>query len=1202
MLSVDVNNLENKVKPILRNGKKYLDDAKRYLNIASIPGDFTYASRLKRIPAEIFNIQTRIYSIEKWMDQSVNSFKNLENKNKNLVNSINASTKGMATSLKSAKIRQAGSGTVVDENAVNVKIANNIVNTTKNTVYNILSYKENNAISMKDVMKATSAQAVKSVANSMSKSMITGTYIAGGVESTIVDNVINAIDKVGCVVSDTIDLVKDGASKAWNWTKEKASDAWDWAKEGVSSVWNWAKDGISDAWDWTKSAVKKTIASVANVFIGVLKGLNSLVEAFTDIIAIVGTGVASIATGIYDGITYGISSITGDTDDWSSTTKGMWKGVMGYVAENQTENKFKNFYQNNKVGQWLDDNAIDLCKSDGLITNIASGLGYVSGIIALTVATGGLGGLGILSSAAVSAGYATAAGAGKYTAESWEKARDSSWEGIERMKDKGEISQEQYDSFVAIRGFSDEQWEAIKADFDSGNITEEMYNQMKQIREMPDDWRTLENGIKGIIYGAANGVWEGIQYYVGAKLAGTVINGASSMTNSAVRVSADTAFNALDTPYRTLVDALVHDKSLEQSWMEQGAWKSVLTSVGVGLIGSIGGETINLKTKKVNSNENIDVNIIDPEHGFQLNTNDLGDFFKAKLRQGFFTEEEMSKILNNINSKGFLDENTGKFLKGLFDDDSQIFVKTIHSKDLESIMQNGIYCNGNAASRMNNVNSTTRNISDIDLGNTVTDVTGTGLLGLVDKLKGANGFSQGGNAIDGAMIVKVPKGTSLEDMLKYNSELGVYSIDPKYNVGFIGCDSNGVLDSSRIIKQANSSMSGQVTSNIDVNTNTINFDEQIELANYHTMKGRFYGISVDSLDQIPKDLFDRIENPESVFFFVKGEKVSFVNAKYPNGLPGTINSRSELTIEQKIADAKYHTNKERIYELKVNSLDELPPNFLEEFDNPNALIINVNGKIYNYTNFHELNTSSSTIKKKNIENGEVNLNNEGNDMLENAIEQTGAKQTSVFKTITKEIPLSMVGIYNKIFKESLSKNISLKNKALKEGILHFTSENSVDAIISSGYVKKTGAMMSYGKPSSFFFAGTPSVGDVALNLDKIEKKMTAVRIKTTEDVLDNFRYRFKDDQALLWNGEFKFKDMGLQAEKAYFVLDKVNRKLQYKEVSKEIFDTFDENLLPVQGKMLSSLYSLKVGLDHQMDLIKANKARTVTSRVNELFN
>lgn len=747
MLSVDVNNLENRVKPILRNGKKYLDDAKRYLNITSIPNDFEYASRLRRIPTDITNIQATINSIEKWLEKSVESFKNLENKNKNLINSINASTKGMATSLRSAKIRQTGSGAVVDKNDVNVEIANRIVNTTKNTVFNVLSYKENNVINMKDIMKATSAQAAEAVANSMSNSVITGTYIAGGVESTIIDNVINAIDKVGCVVSDTIDLVKDGASKAWNWTKETASDVWDWAKDGVSSVWNWAKDGISDAWDWTKSAVKKTIASVANVFIGVLKGLNSLVEAFTDIIAVVGTGIASIFTGIFDLATD------------SSVTSDMWKGVMGYVTENQTENKFKNFYENKKAGQWLDKNAIDLCKSDGLITNIASGLGYVSGIIALTVATGGLGGLGILSSAAVSAGYATAAGAGKYTAESWEKSRDSSWEGIERMKDKGEISQEQYDSFVAIRGFSDEQWEAIKADFESGNITEEMYNQMKQIREMLDDWRTLENGVKGLIYGAANGVWEGIQFYVGSKLAGTVINGASSMTNSAVRVSADTAFNALDTPYRTLVDALVNDKSLEQSWMEQGAWKSVLTSVGVGLIGSIGGEA-----------------------------------FSSKFG-----------------------------------------------------------------------NSKVQNADEI------------------------------------------------------------------------------------------------------VNTNSIDLEEEIMKANMRINQNVEHVIHVDNLDSIPKEVFDSIQNPKGIVFSANGEKIDFMDAKsragYSNWGNTNINSSTQINIsmEEQISQAKYHTGRGEIYTIKANSLDELPPNVLEQFDNPNTLVIDVNGKIYNYANFHELNTGYSTI-------------------------------------------------------------------------------------------------------------------------------------------------------------------------------------------------------------------------------------------------
>ena len=112
---------------------------------------------------------------------------------------------------------------------------------------------------------------------------------------------------------------------------------------------------------------------------------------------------------------------------------------------------------------------------------------------------------------------------------------------------------------------------------------------MKQIREMPDDWTTLENGVKGTIYGAGNGLWEGLQWYAGGKLNDWAYNG-SKVATSAIRIGADTAFNALDTPYRTVLDSLINGKKLENSWEDHGGLKSLITSIGVGFIGSLGGE------------------------------------------------------------------------------------------------------------------------------------------------------------------------------------------------------------------------------------------------------------------------------------------------------------------------------------------------------------------------------------------------------------------------------------------------------------------------------------------------------------------------------------------------------------------------------------------------------------------------------------
>jgi hypothetical protein len=59
---------------------------------------------------------------------------------------------------------------------------------------------------------------------------------------------------------------------------------------------------------------------------------------------------------------------------------------------------------------------------------------------------------------------------------------------------------------------------------------------------------------------------------------------------------------------------------------------------------------------------------------------------------------------------------------------------------------------------------------------------------------------------------------------------------------------------------------------------------------------------------------------------------------------------------------------------------------------------------------------------------------------------------------------------------------------------------------------------------------------------KLSNKLEAVRIKPTEEVLDNFKYRNLNDEALMWDGDFNFKEMGLESEKVYVILENNNGK------------------------------------------------------------
>lgn len=238
----------------------------------------------------------------------------------------------------------------------------------------------------------------------------------------------------------------------------------------------------------------------------------TIVELVVDLVVIVVTAVLSIFTGIYDGISYLVAMANGTTDSWTSATGAMWSGVMGFVAEDWVGQAFDWFYADTPVGQWLDNNAGEWFKSNGVVCGVFKGIGEVIGIVVLSIVTFGAATPLCLAVTAAAVGFS------KYTGQAWAQMRDSSWEGIERMKENGEISEEQYNSMIMVRNLSDEDWAQVEEDYKNGIIGKDEYEAMKQIRDMPDDWTTAENLFKGMGYGAANGVWEGIQWYVGGYL------------------------------------------------------------------------------------------------------------------------------------------------------------------------------------------------------------------------------------------------------------------------------------------------------------------------------------------------------------------------------------------------------------------------------------------------------------------------------------------------------------------------------------------------------------------------------------------------------------------------------------------------------------------------------------------------------------
>ncbi len=693
-LKIDIDGINNKVIPPLNKAKTELESAANSLSAISYSPDyykFTNRSRVQSVlPQNIRNIKTDVNNINKWLSDISTRFKEADRKSNNSVNSLLGKLDKINLSNGIGKT----GGTIVGVAAQGMAIGQNNITTFAQKGFELAETIVNGVQDGINFVGAKISSAWDSFYNKIVKPGINFFEECKAKVSNFVTGAINEI-------SNGINKIKDGitsfAQKGWEklcGIAQSVGDAFNSVGAHISSAWN---SFCTDVWPNIWDGIQSFGASVANVVIGFVKGLCQFVESLVDVVVILGTAIGSIGTGIYDGISYLVSLSDGTSDEWQSATGAMWQWTMGFVAEDHVGDAFADFYKNNVVGQWLDEHAIDVCKSDGIVTNIASGFGYVAGIILLTIATLGIGtaisaGATTMSFATTSAAVATTAATGKYTQKAWGEARDSSWEGIERLYEKGEITEEEYNTLTAIRGMTDDQWAEIEKDYKDGKISEEEFEQIKQIREMPEDWKTFENGWKGLLYGVANGVWEGVQWYVGGKLAGWTIKGGSQLASSTIRVGTDTAFNALDTPFRTAIDTITSGKTWDQAWEEQGGWQSVLTDIGIGLIGSTGGEVfdgvkLNKASKVLEANQAFDS--LDETTAKKVKDALLDDHKAGKIDLSKITDNELNDAITKkiINATKQVDLNNN-ILKNYVDNIQDYSAKGISIE--EFLQKNGI--------------------------------------------------------------------------------------------------------------------------------------------------------------------------------------------------------------------------------------------------------------------------------------------------------------------------------------------------------------------------------------------------------------------------------------------------------------------------------------------------------------------------------
>lgn len=239
---------------------------------------------------------------------------------------------------------------------------------------------------------------------------------------------------------------------------------------------------------------KINMATGATVVSGFAEGVLNFGEALVDFGRICNTAVSTVPTALIDGAQAIYGKVTGK--EWHSLTKKMWDDTKVFVAKKHVNTWFDNLYNDNFIGKLIKNNSIGF----DTIRNVTSGIGYGAGVIALSAVTMGVGGAAVAGGAA--AGSAAATNAAALTS-------------------------------AVIAGTAG-----------IGKCTQ-------------NAWADGASTVKGLAAGTAGGIWEGIQYFVGAKINNLNVFGPNKVVKGTnIVLNAGRANKVLNVGTRALLDGV----------------------------------------------------------------------------------------------------------------------------------------------------------------------------------------------------------------------------------------------------------------------------------------------------------------------------------------------------------------------------------------------------------------------------------------------------------------------------------------------------------------------------------------------------------------------------------------------------------------------------------------------------------------------
>lgn len=240
-------------------------------------------------------------------------------------------------------------------------------------------------------------------------------------------------------------------------------------------------------------------ASVANLGISVLQGLGELTEGLLDAVTLVGALVATEHTAMFDAFYWIACKMTGA--EFTSLTKNMWEIEKIFVSKQYVKDLVDDYHQDHFVGEVLEDYSFSPFKSTGAAYKVIDKIGYIAGIIGLSILTCGVAGVAIGSSgAAVSSASVASVSVGSATANVTVGSLVS-----------GGIS--------ATAGF--------------GKNTESA-------------WNDGANELEGLLYGTVTGLWEGFEMVLGHSINSLKLGVSTGVKAQLLNTSSHVVLDSID--------------------------------------------------------------------------------------------------------------------------------------------------------------------------------------------------------------------------------------------------------------------------------------------------------------------------------------------------------------------------------------------------------------------------------------------------------------------------------------------------------------------------------------------------------------------------------------------------------------------------------------------------------------------------------